>query len=145
VLSRVRQAAAVAAPPEVAALTGDGRGYRAKGDANVNATWEEILFVPSEHGRHRRTTAKVFNHISYGSYRGVGDSAKQGYGRGKETAHRGGRGEMVAGDCTAHCTETHGGGGVLPVPFFLPGFVTNPHLPQFRHAPIRASDIVEFR
>lgn len=83
-LPRVRQAAAVAAPPEAAALTGDGRGYRAKGDAN--ATWEEILFVPSEHGRHRRTTAKFFNHISYGSNRGVGDSAKQGYGRGKETA-----------------------------------------------------------
>jgi hypothetical protein len=52
----VRQAAVAAAPPEdvVAALAGDGRGYRAKG--NVNATWE-ILFVRTEHGRRRRTTA----------------------------------------------------------------------------------------
>ncbi len=82
----VAVAVAAAAPPEnvVAALAGDGRGYMAKADANV--TWEEILFVPSEHGRHRRTMAKFFNHISYGSYRGVGDTAKQGYERGKETA-----------------------------------------------------------
>ena len=47
-----------AAPPEnvVAALAGDARGYKARGDAS--GTWEEILFVPSEHGRHRRITAK---------------------------------------------------------------------------------------
>jgi hypothetical protein len=142
VLSRVRHpvVAVAAAPPENvgAALAGDGGGYRATGDAN--ATWV-ILLVPPEHGRHRRTTAKFVNNISCGSYRGVGDTAKQGYERGEETASWG----AVAGDCTAHSTKTHGGSGVLPIPFLLTGFVTNPHLPQFRHTPIRASDIVEFR
>ena len=68
----------------------------------------------------------------------------RGYGRGNEMASWG-RGEMVARDCTAYSTKTHGGGGILPAPFLLTGLVTNPNLPQFRHTPIRASDIVEFR
>jgi len=46
---------------------------------------------------------------------------------------------------TADIDGQRGGGGVLPVPFFLTGFITNPHLPQFRHTPISASDIVGFR
>ena len=73
----------------VAALAGDGRGYRAKGDGNANATWE-ILFVRTERGRCRQTTATFFfNHINYGSYRGEGWQhrqrgvcAKEGYGKG---------------------------------------------------------------
>jgi len=79
----VRQPAVAAALPEnvVAALTGDGGGYKAKGDAN--ATWEEILFVPSEHGRHRGTTAKFSITISYESYRGMaGGKKRHSWGRG---------------------------------------------------------------
>jgi hypothetical protein len=110
------------------------------GDAN--ATWE-ILLVPSEHGRHRRTTAK-FSITSAADHTGVLATPPNRGTRGEKKRHHGVRGEIVAGDCTAHSTKTHSGSGVLPVPFLLTGFITNPHLPQFRHAPIRAFDIVEF-
>lgn len=63
---------------------------------------------------------------------------------GEKKRHRGALERWPRG-IVLHNTKTHGGGGVLPVPFFLSGFVTNPYLPQFRHTPIRASDIVEFR
>jgi len=47
----------VAAPPEkvVAALAGDGRGYKAKSDASV---MEGIWFDRIKHGRRQWTTAK---------------------------------------------------------------------------------------
>jgi hypothetical protein len=87
----------------VAALAGDGRGYRAKGDAN--ATWEEMLFV---HGRRRRTTAKfsitsATDHDHTGVGVGVGDTVKQGYGRGKRNGIVGAwrDGWREGGDCTA--------------------------------------------
>jgi len=93
----------------VAALAGDGRGYRAKGDANANATWE-ILFVRTEHGRRRQTTATFFSTTSTTVHTGVkvGDTAKEGYvpkrgmgrGGGEKRLH-GGEERMVAGDFTA--------------------------------------------
>jgi hypothetical protein len=97
-----------------------------------------------------RNTANVdgqrlsFNHISYGPYMGRGWRQRQtGVWEGERGKETGSWGNVErAGDL--HSTKTHCGGGVLPVPFFLTWFVTNPHLPQFRHAPIRASAIVEF-
>jgi hypothetical protein len=90
-----------AAPPEnvVAALAGDGRSYKAKGDAN--ATWEETLFGPSEHGRHRRTTAKFSIITSAANHTGVlATPPNRGMG-GEKKRHRGSVGEMAAGNYIA--------------------------------------------